>query len=405
MKKRILTILLCLGLVFGLVGCSNNDKKEEPQKDILKSSNEEILKSAKGTTVNFYGYGGNEVMNKWFDSYVIPKMKKDYDITVKRVGMDIENILNKLLSEKQAGNAKGTIDVVWINGENFKTAKENKLLFGPFVDKLSNYKKYVDSSSEDVTTDFGVKVDGMEAPWGKSQFAVVTDTSKINTKITDAETLKEAIVSNPGKFTYPAPPDFTGSAFVRNIIYDVVGYDKVKNLPEDEAKVKQAIQPAMDYLKEIKPYLWNKGKTYPATSSQLDNMYSDNETYFTMTYAPNVLLGRIENGEFSKSTKAIEFEKGNISNTHFVAIPDNSQNKEGAIALIDFLMSIYAQSSKTETKNWGDTSVLDMKKIPSEDVKKFSETIVLKNSVPELKAGIVPIIEKIWAQEVLESEK
>lgn len=406
MKKSILVVLLCVGLIFGLVGCSNNnDKKEEKQNDILKSSNEEILKSAKGTTVNFYGYGGNEVMNKWFDSYVIPKMKEDYNITVKRVGMDIENILNKLLSEKQAGEAKGTIDVVWINGENFKTAKENNLLFGPFLDKLSNYQKYIDSNSEDITTDFGVKVDGMEAPWGKSQFAIVADTSKISGKITNVETLKKAIISNPGKFTYPAPPDFTGSAFVRNIIYDIVGYENVKDLPEDEAKVKLAIQPAMDYLKEIKPYLWNKGETYPATSSQLDNMYSDNESYFTMTYAPNVLLGRIENGEFSKSTKAIEFDKGNISNTHFVAIPDNSQNKAGAIALVDFLMSIDAQSSKTETKNWGDTSVLDMNKIPSEDVKKFSETIVLKNSVPELRAGLVTIIEKIWTQEVLESGK
>ena len=30
----------------------------------------------KGTTRNFYGYGGNEVMNKWFDTYVVDQMKE-----------------------------------------------------------------------------------------------------------------------------------------------------------------------------------------------------------------------------------------------------------------------------------------------------------------------------------------
>ena len=36
---------------------------------------------------------------------------------------------------------------------------------------------------------------------------------------------------NPGKFTYEAPPGFTGSAFVRNIIYEICGYEAVAALP------------------------------------------------------------------------------------------------------------------------------------------------------------------------------
>ncbi|RDY23699.1 ABC transporter substrate-binding protein [Romboutsia maritimum] len=403
MKKK-LVFILCIVLTFYLVGCSKQSNNSE-KLDVLTKTNEEIVDLAKGSTVNFYGYGGNEVMNKWFDTYVVSQMKQKYDINVKRVGMDIDNILNQLLSEKQAGSSKGNIDVIWINGENFKTAKENDLLFGPFTNKLSNYEKYVDKSSEDITTDFGTNVDSMEAPWGKSQFAMVTDTSKISSKINNTETLKKVIQENPGKFTYPSLPDFTGSAFVRNVIYDIVGYENVASLPEDKAKIKQVIQPAIDYLNEIKPYLWNKGKTYPATTSQLDNMFSDNETYFTMTYSPNQLMGRVANGEFSKNTKVIEFDKGNISNTHFLTIPKNSQNEAGAIVLIDYLMSIDAQGSKTEAKNWGDTTVLDMKKVPTEDKSKFKETIAIEKTVPELKAGLVPIIEKIWLEEVLEGEK
>ena len=57
------------------------------------------------------------------------------------------------------------------------------------------------------------------------------------------EDLKEVLMKNPGKFTYPALPDFTASAFVRNVIYDIVGYENVKNVEADEEKVKEgAIQ-------------------------------------------------------------------------------------------------------------------------------------------------------------------
>ena len=405
MKKKLLSMLcIMLTISVALVGCS---KKAEIANNVtvLESNYDEVLEKAKGTTVNFYGYGGNEVMNKWFDTYVVDQMKEKYDITVKRVGMNIDQILNQLLSDKQANNEKGSIDVVWINGENFKTAKDSNLLLGSFVGKLPNFNDYVNTASEDVTVDFGTEVEGLEAPWGKAQFTIAVNSDKVSQIINDTKSLREVIMANPGKFTYPALPDFTGSAFVRNVIYDIVGYENVANLPEDKEEVRKAIQPAMDYLNEIKPYLWNEGKTYPSTTSQLDNMYSDNEVYFTMTYSPNSLKGRMESGELSKDTEIIEFKNGNISNTHFLTIPFNSQNQAGAMVLIDFLMSIDAQASKTFTENWGDTTVLDMDKVPAKDRSKFSsDSITIKNSVPELSAGMVPIIEEIWTEEVLESE-
>ena len=114
-------------------------------------------------------------------------------------------------------------------------------------------------------------------------------------------------------------------------------------------------------------------------------MYSDNEVYFTMTYSPNSLQGRMESGELSKATEIIEFKNGNISIFISLTVPFNSQNQAGAMVLIDFLMSIDAQASKTFTENWGDTTVLDMDKVPAEDHSKFSEdSITIKNSVPEL---------------------
>jgi ABC-type uncharacterized transport system YnjBCD substrate-binding protein len=39
---------------------------------------------------------------------------------------------------------------------------------------------------------------------------------------------------NPGRFAYPAPPDFTGNAFVEQALYDVTGQVDAYQKPFDE---------------------------------------------------------------------------------------------------------------------------------------------------------------------------
>ena len=75
------------------------------------------------------------------------------------------------------------------------------------------------------------------------------------------------------------------------------------------------------------------------------------------------------------------------------------------MVLINYLTSIDAQASKSNPKNWGDMTILDLNKVPSEDRSKFKSSIDIKNPVPEIKASLVPIIEKIWIEEVANSNE
>jgi len=408
--KKIISILLTAMIVFSLVGCT---KKETAKEEEPKANCEEALIKAKGSTVNFYGWGGSEFTNNWIDNVLAKKVKEDYDITLKRVPMDIDNILNKMLGEKQANNESGTIDLVWINGENFYTAKKADLLYGPFADILPNFNKYIDEKSPDVTHDFGYEVEGYEVPYGKAQLVMAYNNEFVKTPPKSAEELMEFCKANPGKFTYPAPPDFTGSAFVRNIIYDIVGKEKLDGL-ETKEEVQKAIQPAIDYLNELKPYLWSEGKTYPATIAQLDNMFADKEVVGTVTYSPNSIDGKIKTGEYPKEAKSAIFEKGTIGNTHFVAIPFNASNKEGAMAVANAILSVEMQSTKYDPITWGDLPVLDNSKLSDEeksifDKAKISDAIVpqdelLSHRKSEPAAHLIPIIEKIWLETVAKGD-
>src|SRR5699024_8097256 len=99
-----------------------------------------------------------------------------------------------------------------------------------------------------------------------------------------------------GKVTYPALPDFTGSAFVRTLIYDIVGHEQFSNMKADKELVRKEIEPALKYLRELNKYLWNQGQTFPATLGEFNNMFEDGELVMTVSYNPYSVANNIEKG-------------------------------------------------------------------------------------------------------------
>ncbi|WP_066712491.1 ABC transporter substrate-binding protein [Clostridium sp. Marseille-P299] len=410
MKKKLFTMFMLTVLLFSMAACSKKENNtKEMETDIADMTFEEMVESAKGTTVTFYGWGGDEQLNQWLDNEFAPLMKEKYDITMERVPMDIDQVLSQLSGEVQAGKEKGSIDMIWINGENFQSAKENNMLYGPFVDKLPNYNEYIDTESEDVTLDFAYPIEGFEAPYGKAQIVMIADTAVVTELPTSTEALMEFVKKNPGKVTYPALPDFTGSAFVRNVIYDICGYEQFLTMEADKEVVKEAIEPALEYLRQLNPYLWNQGTTFPNSSTTLDNMFADGEVLLNMSYDAYGTAIKIENGTYTETTQTFQFDKGTIGNTNFMAIAVNAPNKAGAMVAINEMISPEVQADRYD----------ELKVLPVVDYDKLNDTQkeafdkvdlgkgtipqdeLLEKRLPEMKAELVPIIEEIWEEEVV----
>ena len=233
-------------LVFILIlsGCTSSNKEETNPigENPLVSDWKDIEANARGTKVNFYLWGGDDGINRYIDEWVAPRLKEQFDVELKRYPMDATEFINKLMTEKKANKTSGEMDVLWVNGENFKIAKQQELLLGPFTEKLPNFQKFVDTESDDIKYDFGFPIEGYEAPWGKVQFVFAYDSSKVTNPPKSFEELKDWVKNNPGKFTYPALPDFTGSAFVRHVLHDqsenynayLNGYDEALIDSEDD---------------------------------------------------------------------------------------------------------------------------------------------------------------------------
>lgn len=397
-NKKVISFILVFTLVISMMvfaGCGN--------------------KAPKNQTVNFYGWGGDERVNAWIDNELAKYVKENHNITLNRVPMNIDEILLKLTNEKSSDKT-GSIDVIWINGENFYYAKKNNLLHGPFLNTLENAKKYYDLEGASATTDFGYATEGYEAPFGTAQFIFNYDSERVKSVPTDAKSLKEYVMNNPGRFTYPKTSDFSGSAFIRTVLYDIVGYDNLKDLEPNYDTVKAAIIPALVYFKELKPYLWKKGQVYPADSSQLDSLYQDGEIDITMSYTANKALSMVKSNSWPLATKTAVWDTGTPFNTHYLAIAANAPNIEGALKVINAALSPAMQISKANLDGWADLPSIQYEKLSSEDqgnldkiltpadghadsILKYEE--LSKHQKPELKSDLVVIIEKIWEDVIL----
>lgn len=369
---------------------------------------DQIVADAKGGTVNFFMWGGADNINRYVSAYLGKALKDQYDITLNRVGIsDTADVVNIVLGEQQAGvTENGTVDLIWINGDNFRTMKQGGLAYCGYVDLLPN-AALIDWTNLAIANDFGTPVDGCEVPWSRAQFALAYDSAK-TTPPADMPALLEWIKANPGQFTYPAPPDFNGAVFVRHVFYHAAG--GVENLlgPFDQAKFDTFAAKTWAILNDLEPYLWREGKTYPNTITQLNELYSNGEVAMTFDYDAAQFGLAVQEGRFAETTRSYGLADGTIGNTNYTLIPFNSPNKAAAMVLQNLMISGAAQLEKAKPEVWGAAPAIEVARSDVRDgfaalvslPSVVSSAELAKSALPELQADWISAIEQGWINNV-----
>ncbi len=372
----------------------------------------DIVSSGRGQTVNFYMWGGSDTINTWVTGYAATRLKQRYDITLNMVPVtDIVDTVNKVLGEKQAGKTSdGSVDLIWINGENFRSMHQAELLYGPWAQFLPN-SVYVNQEDPSVAYDFGTAVEGYESPYGKAQFVMVYDSARVADPPKTVPELLAWAKSHPGKFTYAAPPDFTGSAFVRHVCYSATGgYEQFLGAFNAEL-FGDKFTACWKALQEIAPSLWRAGQTYPENRTRMQDLFANGEIDFDMTYNPAEASSLIAQGKYPATARTFIFETGTIANTHYLAIPFDAAHQAGAMLAANFLLSPEAQLDKARPENWGDLTALDPARLPVEWQQQFAaldlgpatlpDAALAAHRLPELQADWLVAIEQAWEENVL----
>ncbi|MCF7481667.1 ABC transporter substrate-binding protein [Vibrio sp. J1-1] len=316
-----------------------------------------IEKQADGQSVYFHAWGGSQEINRYIQ-WAGKELKSRYNVTLNHVKVtDISETTTRLIAEKAAGkNTGGSVDMVWINGENFKSMKDNQLLYGPFVDALPNWQ-YVDRTLP-VDVDFSEPTDGLEAPWGVGQLVFIHDTENLNNPPHSFAEMLSYANAFPNRLTYPRPPEFHGTSFIKALLIELTNNEPALQKPVNAETFEPVTQPLWQYLDKFHKVAWRGGQQFPAGTAETLQLLDDGQIDLAITFNPNAVFSAQSSGTLAETTKAYAMDTGALSNIHFLAIPWNANANAGAQVAINFLLSPEAQSRKGDINVWGDPSVL-----------------------------------------------
>ncbi len=334
-----------------------------------QSSNEweQLVATAKGQTVYFNAWAGDEKTNE-FIAWAGSELKARHGVNVVHVRLkDTAEAVTRVIAEKTAGrHSDGTVDLIWINGPNFLAMKSQGLLHGPVTPLLPN-SRYVDTTNKrSNVVDFTTPVDGYAVPWRLAQIVFIYDSARIRDAKDVPRSAQELLAwarNNPGRLTHPNPSNFLGVTFLKQALYELVPDASVLQQPATDETFASTVAPLWPWYDALRPLLWRKGQQFPENGAAQRQLLNDGEIDITLSFTPAEAAVSVLSGKLPESARSFTLSKGSIGNTSFVAIPYNSRAKEGAMLLANFLLEPATQARAQDIKQIGSVNVLDAAKL------------------------------------------
>jgi putative thiamine transport system substrate-binding protein len=331
-----------------------------------------VLAEAKGQTVYWNAWGGDPRIND-FIAHVGQEAEARYGVTLQQVKLaSTADAVSRVVAEKAAGiDEGGAVDLIWINGENFAAMQGAGLLFGPFATALPNWSLVDVSGKPAVANDFTLATLGMESPWAMAQLVFEYDSARVAEPPMDMAALAVWAKAHPGRFTYPQPPDYLGTTFLKQVLMGLGTDEALLQKPVDDASYAAVTDPLWAWLDAIHPHLWRSGQAFPANEPELGQLLADAEIDIGFAFNPGRASAAIAAGELAGTVRTFVPDGGTIGNASFVAIPYNAAHAAGAMVIADLLLDPAIQALAQDPAVLGFQTVLDVAALPPGDKARF----------------------------------
>ncbi|MFP1483662.1 ABC transporter substrate-binding protein [Escherichia coli] len=273
---------------------------------------QEIKNEAKGQTVWFNAWGGDTAINRYLD-WVSGEMKTHYAINLKIVRLaDAADAVKRIQTEAAAGRKTGgSVDLLWVNGENFRTLKEANLLQTGWAETLPNWR-YVDTQLP-VREDFSVPTEGAESPWGGAQLRL-SPAAMLRHSHHKRRKPYWSLKPIPARLPIRAHQT-TGTAFLEQLLIMLTPDPAALKVAPDKATFARVTAPVA-ISDALHPYLWRKGKDFPPSPARMDALLKAGTLRLSLTFNPAHAQQKIASGDLPASSYSFGFNQGMIGNVH-----------------------------------------------------------------------------------------
>lgn len=370
----------------------------------------EIEAEARGQVVYFNAWGGSPAINAYIAAWADTAADR-YGVEVRHVKVDdIAAVITGIQTAKLTGRDRdGSVDVLWINGENFARMKREGLLGPAFVADLPNARG-LDLTADANRFDFSIPTDGQEAPWGRAQLVFMHDQARLPNPPKRLADWVAYAQQHPGTLTYPEPPNFHGTTFLKQAVLETTAFAQWLSEPYQPERFEAVTQNLWPVLDALHPVAWRQGLEFPDSAEAMMELFADGVLDIALSFNPNDASARILDGRFPQTVRTYVHTKGTLGNTHFLAIPFNASARAGALVWINLLLSAEAQAQKADPTLWGDPTVLDLTRLEAVDRAQFESIPLgpatlspqaLGRALPEPHASWTEPLEAAWRSRYL----
>ncbi len=333
----------------------------------------DTLAAAKGQTVYWNAWGSDERTNAFIAS-VGEQALATYGVTLQQFKLtDTAEAVARVLAEKAAGQTTGgSVDLLWVNGPNFLSMKDQRLLTTPFLADLPNAKYLDQTSGSAAVTDFTVPTDGAESPWRLAKFVFTHDSARVAEPPRSMTALADWAAAHPGRFTHPVASNFMGATFLKQALIELAPDPAVLQSPVTDAAYADATAPLWAWYDALRPNLWHGGRDFPDNASVMEQMLNDSEIDIAMSFDPAGPAAAIADGLLPETVRVHVHDAGSIGNVSFVAIPFNAAHREGAMVVANLLLDPAVQARAQNIEVLGSYSVLDPARLDAEAAAAFA---------------------------------
>ena len=357
----------------------------------LSQTWQDVLDEARGQTVYFHAWGGDQRTNDFIAS-VGDEVLDRHGVTLQHVRLaDTADAVARVLAERAAGrDENGSVDLIWLNGPNFLAMKDQGLLYGPFVADLPNAQWLDLSEGSANSVDFTVPVEGLESPWRLAKFVFTYDGARIDAPPADMAGWVDWAAAHPGRITHPDPSNFMGATFLKQALIELApdGTD-LSGLPTDDSFA-TATAPLWDWYDALHPHLWREGMSFPENESIQQQLLNDGEIDVTMSFDPASAAAAIADGLLPDTVRVHVPAAGSIGNVSFVAIPVNAAHPAGARVVANALLDPATQARMQNIDVLGSFSVLDPARLDADGQAAFA-ALPTAPALPSL-ANLGPVL-------------
>lgn len=309
-----------------------------------------IENSGRNTVVNMVIVENSkgEKIEGWINDNLKSKMLQDENVElyVKRVPLD--EIITLFREYKDSDTKAGKLDLIAVDEMSLQKILNEKFLYQEFAPHIYQVEKNMSMEDLDMKYAEDSLLNGSAVPFNKETLLFCYNDDVIYDHPKNFNEFKELLENKKGIFTYPSAGTEIGFKFVKNVILNFVDSKEfLKELTDEQLEA--LIKPAMDYLKEIEPYLYQRG-LYLTKTDEYNDLYSKSKIAIAISDNIRSFDDMVGESIYPENTIAFSMGVSAGKNDYFV-IPENSTNKAGAMLVINKALDVSLQSEKYSDKS------------------------------------------------------